>query len=67
MGDSLDLAGVTAALAETIFTGQVRHLPSVGSTNALALEAAQAGGWITCRWNGPARTLEMVMGSSLKW
>jgi BirA family transcriptional regulator, biotin operon repressor / biotin---[acetyl-CoA-carboxylase] ligase len=43
VGDSFDLAGVTAALAETIFAGQVRHLPSVGSTNALALEAAQAG------------------------
>ena len=43
MGDSFDLVGVTAALAETVFAGHVHHLPSVGSTNALALEAAQAG------------------------
>jgi BirA family biotin operon repressor/biotin-[acetyl-CoA-carboxylase] ligase len=38
-----DLAGVTEALAGTIFAGQVHHLRSVGSTNAVALEAAQAG------------------------
>lgn len=38
-----DSATVEAAIAATIFAGQVRHLASVGSTNALALEAAQAG------------------------
>ena len=27
----------------TSFAGRVRHFPSVGSTNSLALEAAQAG------------------------
>ena len=41
--DSFDLAGVAAALAETVFAGQVQHLRSVGSTNLLALDAAQAG------------------------
>jgi BirA family biotin operon repressor/biotin-[acetyl-CoA-carboxylase] ligase len=41
--DSFDLSGVNAALAGTVFAGQVQHLPSVGSTNALALEAAQGG------------------------
>jgi BirA family transcriptional regulator, biotin operon repressor / biotin---[acetyl-CoA-carboxylase] ligase len=40
---SFDLAGVAAALAETVFAGQVQHLRSVGSTNLLALDAAQAG------------------------
>jgi BirA family biotin operon repressor/biotin-[acetyl-CoA-carboxylase] ligase len=43
VGDSFDLSGVTTALAGTVFAGQVHHLPSVGSTNALALEAALAG------------------------
>jgi BirA family biotin operon repressor/biotin-[acetyl-CoA-carboxylase] ligase len=38
-----DLEEVEAGLAGTIFAGQVRHLPSVGSTNTLALETAQAG------------------------
>jgi BirA family biotin operon repressor/biotin-[acetyl-CoA-carboxylase] ligase len=42
LSDSFDLAGVAAALAETAFTGQVQHLRSVGSTNLLALDAAQA-------------------------
>jgi BirA family biotin operon repressor/biotin-[acetyl-CoA-carboxylase] ligase len=41
--DSFDVAGVAAALAGTIFAKQMQHLDSVGSTNALALEAAQAG------------------------
>ena len=40
---SFDLAGVAAALTGTVFAGQVQHIRSVGSTNALALEAAQAG------------------------
>ncbi|MCU1222699.1 MAG: biotin--[acetyl-CoA-carboxylase] ligase [Edaphobacter sp.] len=38
-----DLAAVEAGIAETEFAGRVMHLPSVGSTNALALEAAQTG------------------------
>src|SRR6185437_14285015 len=37
------LAAVETGIAGTIFAGQVRHFPSVGSTNVLALEAAQAG------------------------
>jgi BirA family transcriptional regulator, biotin operon repressor / biotin---[acetyl-CoA-carboxylase] ligase len=37
------LNAVEAALAETQFAGQITHLSSVGSTNALALEAAQRG------------------------
>jgi BirA family transcriptional regulator, biotin operon repressor / biotin---[acetyl-CoA-carboxylase] ligase len=40
---SFDLAGVAAALAGTVFAGQMQHLRSVGSTNLLALDAAQAG------------------------
>jgi BirA family biotin operon repressor/biotin-[acetyl-CoA-carboxylase] ligase len=40
---TFDLAAMDAGIAGTAFAGQVRHLPSVGSTNALALEAAQAG------------------------
>jgi BirA family transcriptional regulator, biotin operon repressor / biotin---[acetyl-CoA-carboxylase] ligase len=38
-----DLQEVTASLANTPFAGKIHHLPSVGSTNALALEAAQSG------------------------
>lgn len=38
-----DLTSVHAGIAGTIFAGQVRYFPSVGSTNVLALEAAQAG------------------------
>jgi BirA family biotin operon repressor/biotin-[acetyl-CoA-carboxylase] ligase len=45
-----DLATVEAGIAGTIFAGRVQHLSSVGSTNALALEAAQvsmqAGVWV---------------------
>jgi BirA family biotin operon repressor/biotin-[acetyl-CoA-carboxylase] ligase len=37
------LAAVETGIVGTIFAGQVRHFPSVGSTNVLALEAAQAG------------------------
>ena len=43
MPDSFDHLGVTAALSNTLFAGKVHHLPSVGSTNALAQVAAQAG------------------------
>ncbi len=43
MGDSFDLSGVAVALAGTMFAEQLEHLTSVGSTNLLALEAAQAG------------------------
>jgi BirA family transcriptional regulator, biotin operon repressor / biotin---[acetyl-CoA-carboxylase] ligase len=43
LADSFDLAGVAAALAETVFAEQVQHLRSVGSTNLLALDATQAG------------------------
>jgi BirA family transcriptional regulator, biotin operon repressor / biotin---[acetyl-CoA-carboxylase] ligase len=41
--DSFDLSTVAAALANTEFADKLQHLPSVGSTNVLALEAAQAG------------------------
>jgi BirA family biotin operon repressor/biotin-[acetyl-CoA-carboxylase] ligase len=41
LADSFDLAAVHAALADTSFAGKVKHLASTGSTNALALEAAQ--------------------------
>lgn len=40
---AFDLAALDAEIAGTAFAGQVRHFPSVGSTNALASEAAQAG------------------------
>lgn len=38
-----DLNKVEAGIAGTEFAGRVMHFPSVGSTNALAVEAAQAG------------------------
>lgn len=38
-----DLAAVEAGIAGTAFAGQVLHFASAGSTNALALEAAQSG------------------------
>jgi BirA family biotin operon repressor/biotin-[acetyl-CoA-carboxylase] ligase len=40
----LDLARIEAALANTCFAGRLTHLPTVTSTNTLALEAAQSGG-----------------------
>lgn len=43
MTDSIDLTAVIASLADTIFAGKIHYLPTVGSTNALALEAAQTG------------------------
>jgi BirA family biotin operon repressor/biotin-[acetyl-CoA-carboxylase] ligase len=41
--DPFDLSSVAAALANTHFADKIHHLPSVGSTNVLAIEAAQAG------------------------
>ena len=43
MADSFDLSGVAVALAGTMFAAQLEHQTTVGSTNVLALEAAQAG------------------------
>jgi len=40
---AFDLMAVEAGIAATEFAGLVTHFPSVGSTNVLALEAAQAG------------------------
>ena len=40
---AFDLQAVEAGIAETEFASRVMHFPSVGSTNVLALEAAQAG------------------------
>jgi BirA family biotin operon repressor/biotin-[acetyl-CoA-carboxylase] ligase len=40
--DSFDRSSVAAALANTTFANKLQHFPSVGSTNALAIEAAQA-------------------------
>lgn len=42
MSEPFDLKAVIAAVANTPFAGRVHHLASVGSTNALAIEAAQA-------------------------
>lgn len=53
---SFDLAGVTAGLAGTVFAGQAQHLHSVGSTNVLALEAAQAGAPHGCVWVADEQT-----------
>jgi BirA family transcriptional regulator, biotin operon repressor / biotin---[acetyl-CoA-carboxylase] ligase len=41
--DSFDLSTIAAATAGSIFAHKLHHLSSVGSTNLLALEAAQAG------------------------
>lgn len=43
MTGSFNLAAVEAALTGTRFARQIQHLTSIGSTNALALESAQAG------------------------
>ena len=43
MSGKFDLGGVEAGLAATPFAGRVHHVESVGSTNTLALEAAQGG------------------------
>ena len=42
MSNPFDLQAVLAALANTPFTGKIHHFASVGSTNAVAVEAAQA-------------------------
>jgi BirA family transcriptional regulator, biotin operon repressor / biotin---[acetyl-CoA-carboxylase] ligase len=68
--DLFDLSSVTTALAGTPFANNLQHLPSVGSTNELALDAAQSGGahgdvWVADeqtagrgrsdhRWHSPA-------------
>jgi BirA family biotin operon repressor/biotin-[acetyl-CoA-carboxylase] ligase len=44
------------ALDGTIFAGQVQHLYSVGSTNVLALEAAQASAAHGCVWVADEQT-----------
>jgi BirA family transcriptional regulator, biotin operon repressor / biotin---[acetyl-CoA-carboxylase] ligase len=41
--DSFDVSLVTAALTGTAFADRLQHLPTVGSTNLLAIEAAQSG------------------------
>jgi BirA family biotin operon repressor/biotin-[acetyl-CoA-carboxylase] ligase len=41
--ESYDLHGVAAAIANTPFADKLQYFSSVGSTNVLALEAAQAG------------------------
>jgi len=41
--DAFDLSSIAAALASTSFADKLQHLSSVGSTNVLALESAQAG------------------------
>lgn len=43
MADTFDLSSVATALAGTEFAKNLQHLPSVGSTNVLALEATQEG------------------------
>jgi BirA family biotin operon repressor/biotin-[acetyl-CoA-carboxylase] ligase len=43
VADSFDLPAVAAAITGTAFAGHLQHLPTVGSTNLLALEAAQSG------------------------
>jgi BirA family transcriptional regulator, biotin operon repressor / biotin---[acetyl-CoA-carboxylase] ligase len=53
---SFDLAGVAEELVGTAFAGQVQHLRSVGSTNVLALEAAQAGAQHGCVWVADEQT-----------
>ncbi|WP_035350095.1 biotin--[acetyl-CoA-carboxylase] ligase [Edaphobacter aggregans] len=40
---TFDLSAVESGIAGTEFAGRVMHFPSVGSTNTLALDAAQAG------------------------
>jgi BirA family biotin operon repressor/biotin-[acetyl-CoA-carboxylase] ligase len=56
LADSFDVTGVAARLAGTTFAGQVQHRRSVGSTNALALEAAQAGAANGCVWVADEQT-----------
>ncbi len=41
--NGFDLQAVEAAIVGTEFAGRIHQFPSVGSTNVLALEAAQTG------------------------
>jgi BirA family biotin operon repressor/biotin-[acetyl-CoA-carboxylase] ligase len=43
VADSFDVSTVAAALSGTAFADRLQHLPTVGSTNLLAIEAAQMG------------------------
>jgi BirA family biotin operon repressor/biotin-[acetyl-CoA-carboxylase] ligase len=43
VSDSFDIPRVAAALTNSVFSDKLQHLASVGSTNALALDAAQVG------------------------
>jgi len=43
VADSFDVSSVAVALTGTAFADRLRHLPTVGSTNLLAIEAAQLG------------------------
>jgi BirA family biotin operon repressor/biotin-[acetyl-CoA-carboxylase] ligase len=43
VADSFDVPSVAAALTGTAFADHLQHLPTVGSTNLLAIEAAQEG------------------------
>jgi BirA family biotin operon repressor/biotin-[acetyl-CoA-carboxylase] ligase len=56
LADSFNVADVATALAGTVFAGQVQHLRSVGSTNVLALESAQAGAPHGCVWVADEQT-----------
>jgi BirA family transcriptional regulator, biotin operon repressor / biotin---[acetyl-CoA-carboxylase] ligase len=56
LADSFDLSGVAAALAGTTFATKLQHLSSVGSTNVLALEAAQAGAAHGSVWTADEQT-----------
>jgi BirA family biotin operon repressor/biotin-[acetyl-CoA-carboxylase] ligase len=54
--DSFDLPSVATALAGTAFAHNLQHLPSVGSTNVLAVEAAQAGAAYGSVWIADEQT-----------
>ena len=56
MPDSFDLSSVEEALANTIFANKLQHFPSVGSTNVLTLEAAQAGAAHGSAWIADEQT-----------
>jgi BirA family biotin operon repressor/biotin-[acetyl-CoA-carboxylase] ligase len=54
--DLFDLPNVAAAIANTAFADNLQHFPSVGSTNALALEAAQSGAAHGSAWVADEQT-----------
>jgi BirA family transcriptional regulator, biotin operon repressor / biotin---[acetyl-CoA-carboxylase] ligase len=56
VSNSFDLQAVLAALANTPFDGKVHHFVSVGSTNALAVEAAQRNAPHGSVWFADAQT-----------